>query len=162
MSRLVALLAIVGLLSASLASGGLAAPAGRKPDVAGKTLAGKRLSLKQLRGKWVLVNAWASWCGPCNDEAAEYAEFVRSNPSLRYVGLNVADTPSGARAFVKRYRWTWPSIVDRNRGLEARLGVTYQPVVVVIDPKGEVAGVHAGPGDADIWGELVEKAQART
>lgn len=94
----------------------------------------------------------------CNGEAVAYATFVRAHPKLRFVGVNVEDTVAGARAYVKRYRWSWPSLRDPDRDLEARLGVLFQPVVVVIDPRGRIAGIHVGRGSAADWEQLLRSA----
>jgi hypothetical protein len=73
------------------------------------------------------------------------------------VGLNVSDVPTAARSWVRRYRWTWPSIRDPNRELEGKLGVYGQPVIVLVDARGYVAGAHIGPGNAKAWNALAAK-----
>jgi cytochrome c biogenesis protein CcmG, thiol:disulfide interchange protein DsbE len=85
---------------------------------------------------------------------------VKSRPQARFIGINVDDTLPDARDYTKRYGWTWPSLQDPNRALAGKLGAAWQPVVVLVNPKGEIAGVHIGPGTAKAWGELLRKAMA--
>jgi hypothetical protein len=93
----------------------------------------------------------------CNGEAVAYAAFVDSHPEYEYVGLNVADTPGDARAYLRKYGWTWPQIEDPDRELEGRLGAVYQPVVIVLDEEGRIAARHIGGGDEAAWEALAEE-----
>lgn len=58
---------------------------------------------------------------------------------------------------MRRYGWSWPSLQDPNRKLAGKLGVYGQPVVVLVDAQGYVAGVHVGRGNAKIWAALAQK-----
>ena len=64
----------------------------------------------------------------------------------RFLGLNAADTRPTARAFLKRYGWTWPSIGDPQRRLARQFGVEYQPAVILIDAQGRVVARFEGYG----------------
>ncbi len=75
----------------------------------------------------------------------------------RFLGLNAADTPASARAFLKRYGWTWPSISDPQRSLARRFGVQYQPAVILIDGKGRFVAGFEGYGTPARWNELKNK-----
>jgi len=75
----------------------------------------------------------------------------------RFLGLNAADTPPNARAFLKRYGWTWPSISDPQRSLARRFGVQYQPAVILIDAKGRFVAGFEGYGTPARWNELRNK-----
>jgi hypothetical protein len=76
-----------------------------------------------------------------------------------FLGLNAADTPDGARAFVRRYRWTWPSIADPRRKRALRFGADYQPAVILVDARGRFVGGFQGAGTPAKWNAL--KAQLR-
>lgn len=69
----------------------------------------------------------------------------------------MADTSSRAREFVRRYGWTWPSIVDPARTRAKRLGAVYQPVTILIDAEGRIVGAHEGEGDAAAWEALADR-----
>lgn len=81
--------------------------------------------------------------------------------AYRFLGLNAADTNPTARAFVKRYGWTWPSIVDPRRTLARRLGVEYQPAVLLIDARGRFVAGFEGAGTPGLWNALKRKLSAR-
>lgn len=76
---------------------------------------------------------------------------------MRFLGLNAADTPDGARAFVARYGWTWPSLSDPQRALARRFGATYQPAFVLIDAKGRFVGGFQGAGSPARWNALTAR-----
>jgi peroxiredoxin len=115
------------------------------PDVAGSTLDGERLSLADLRGHVVVVNVWGSWCVPCREEAPDLARVARETRAqgVRFVGLDVRDNPASARAFVRRYGITYPSLVDSNGSLllafDGIIPISAVPSTVVIDPEGRIA-----------------------
>jgi hypothetical protein len=77
--------------------------------------------------------------------------------AYRFLGLNAADTGPGARAFVKRYAWSWPSIVDPQRRLARRFGANYQPAVILIDAQGRVVAGFEGRGTPALWNALKRK-----
>lgn len=84
---------------------------------------------------------------------------MKRHPEVEYLGLNAADTPDRARAFVEEFGWTWPSISDPERALAKRLGADYQPYFAAIDARGEVVAVHDGAGDAAVWSALLARLE---
>lgn len=91
-------------------------------------------------------------------EAGAYARWVnKQGKRIAFLGLNTADEPDRARDFQRRFRWTWPSLVDPGRTLANRLGATYQPAFVLIDARGRfVAGFQAA-GTPSRWNALLAK-----
>lgn len=75
----------------------------------------------------------------------------------RFLGLNAADTRPTARAFLKRFGWTWPSISDPQRRLARRFGVEYQPAVILIDAEGRIVAGFEGHGTPARWNALKSK-----
>jgi cytochrome c biogenesis protein CcmG/thiol:disulfide interchange protein DsbE len=127
----------------------------KAPPIAGVTIDGERVSLAQFRGRPVLINVWSSWWSTCNGEAVAYARWVgKQGRSLAFLGLNAADTHAGARAFVERYGWTWPSIRDPQRALARRFGATYQPAFMLIDARGRFVAGFEGAGAPERWNAL--------
>jgi peroxiredoxin len=110
------------------------------PDFTGTDLDGKPISLKDFRGHPILLNFWASWCGPCRAEQPGLTNVQNSLASkgLRIVGVTVRDNLSGARIYRDEFHVTYPSIFDQ----AARLGYAYQvdapPASVFIDADGIV------------------------
>ena len=77
--------------------------------------------------------------------------------AYHFLGLNAADTNGRARAFLKQYGWTWPSIRDPQRTLAHRFGATYQPAIILIDAKGRAVAGFEGAGTPALWNALKSK-----
>ena len=133
------------------------------PPISGPTLTGEALDLTSLRGKVVVFNSWASWCGPCADEAPQIAKFRASaDPAtVAVVGLDVSDKSGDAKDFVAKYGITYPSIVDPEGALLATVpGVppAALPSTVIIDADGRIAGRVIGATTAQQLRDLVAAA----
>lgn len=81
--------------------------------------------------------------------------------AYHFLGLNAADTNARARAFMKQYGWTWPSIRDPQRALAQRFGATYQPAVFVIDARGRYIAGFEGAGTPALWNALKRKLRTQ-
>jgi cytochrome c biogenesis protein CcmG/thiol:disulfide interchange protein DsbE len=105
-----------------------------------------RLQLSSLRGKAVVLNAWASWCGPCKEEAPYLEQVWRSNRDRDVVilGLDAKDFRGDARRFAERFGLTFPLVYDRPGDVVADFGITGFPETFVIDREGRVVRAFAG------------------
>src|SRR5205823_2916922 len=102
------------------------------------SLDGFRTLLAQLHGRPVVVNYWATWCGPCADEAPALASLARAYAGrVQFVGVDIQDDAAAARAWVRKYGWTYPSVSDPTKAIENGMGLIGQPVTVVYDPNGK-------------------------
>jgi cytochrome c biogenesis protein CcmG/thiol:disulfide interchange protein DsbE len=149
------LLAVVGLLGFGLVTkGGESIAVGDPvPDKELSRLDGTGSGeIADYRGRWVLVNFWASWCGPCRSEAPALEGFHRRHARDRFtaLGINLDDTTDDARAFVARYGLTYPQLRDGD-GRERRdaFGMTGFPESFVVDPDGKLALIRRGPVDEE-------------
>ncbi len=98
------------------------------------------LSLASYRGKPVVVNFWASWCGPCADEAPYLESFWRQNRAtgLVMVGVDANDYAGDARRFARKYGLTYPIIHDAHGSTLGHWGVGGLPATFVLDRRGRV------------------------
>jgi cytochrome c biogenesis protein CcmG, thiol:disulfide interchange protein DsbE len=124
------------------------------------------MSLASLRGKIVVLNFWASWCGPCKDEAPLLQEI-----SLQYadqgvvvLGIDSQDATSDGRAFADHYHLTYPLLHTAGSDLSHRWGVTGYPETFLIDRGGRVVrhfpGAVSGSDVTDALKPLLAKASA--
>lgn len=117
----------------------------RAPDASGRTMDGGNLSLRELRGHIVVVNVWGSWCGPCRKEAPDLVRLAREtqNKGVRFVGIDTRDNPTAARAFVRSFRITYPSIDDQSGTVLLQFAgvipISAVPSTLAIDPHGRIA-----------------------
>jgi thiol-disulfide isomerase/thioredoxin len=143
----------VGTVSVACSSGGSSAVAGTALPTSPSALPAVSLAqfrdmLAAQRGKPVLLNVWASWCGPCIKEAPALASLANEYASrVTFIGLDVNDPVANARAFIAKYRWSFPSVADPKGQVRNGLGYVGQPVTVLYDADGRSRFVQAGDID---------------
>jgi cytochrome c biogenesis protein CcmG, thiol:disulfide interchange protein DsbE len=144
---LVAALVIGALAAIELLTGGSDRHDRRAaPALPAEVLTPPRATLASLRGRPALVNFWASWCGPCIKEAPELRRMAgRLGGRARLVGVDWNDALGGARAFIRRNRWTFPNVRDGDGTVGNRYGLSGLPNTFVLDSGGRIVRVLRGP-----------------
>ncbi|HEU4356031.1 MAG TPA: TlpA disulfide reductase family protein [Actinomycetota bacterium] len=114
--------------------------------------------LEGLRGTPVVVNVWASWCGPCRLEAPGLAEVAAEyGDRVRFLGIDVLDARPDARAFIEEFGWPYPSLFDRTGAIRDSFGLIGQPHTLFYGADGALVDTHLGTITGD---QLREEVQA--
>ena len=114
------------------------------PDFTVQTLEGDAITLSELRGSPVVINFWATWCGPCRQEVPAFSAFATAHPEIPVLGLSVDDGPiSRVKRIVKEWSIAYPVAVV-GEALQAQYDISTLPTTVVIDENGKVTRVHVG------------------
>ncbi|OEJ25654.1 redoxin domain-containing protein [Streptomyces agglomeratus] len=122
------------------------------PKLDGKTLEGKKLDVRDLKGKVVVMNVWGSWCTPCRAEAPHFAKVAKEtkDKGVEFVGINTRDNSRGpALEFEEEWGVDYPSLYDPIGKLLLRfpkgsLNPTLVPSTIVIDREGKLAARYVG------------------
>jgi thiol-disulfide isomerase/thioredoxin len=120
------------------------------PEVSGTTLAGKHVTLASFRGSVVVINFWGSWCAPCRAEAPDLEALATRLQSrgVRFLGIDIQDTPAGADAFMHTFQITYPSLNDPGDEIALAFRGTVPPAAIpstlVIDRSGRIAARVVG------------------
>jgi thiol-disulfide isomerase/thioredoxin len=149
---LVRAVALVALSSALSAAPALAAEStGPAPDFVLDSNTGKPVKLSGLKGQVVMINFWATWCGPCRQEMplldSIYKQYKDKNFTL--LGVNVEPDPKLANDWLKKSPVSFPVLYDVKSDVSNLYKVSGMPSTVFVDKKGNVRVIHRGykPGD---------------
>jgi cytochrome c biogenesis protein CcmG/thiol:disulfide interchange protein DsbE len=133
------------------------------PEVTSQTVDGDRVGLAQFRGRWVLVNFFATWCVPCRQEHPELIRFSnqhRQTGDLEVVGVVYDDSLDAVRDFRRKEGGDWPLLVDTNGRIALDFGVSGVPESYLVSPDGKVAAKVIGGVQAAALDDLLAKVKA--
>jgi len=107
--------------------------------------------LSELRGKPLVINVWASWCGPCRAEMGSLERLSRrfGRNKLNVIGISTDDDAGAAARFLSQARITFDNYLDRNLLLENMLGASTIPLTILVDAQGRVVDKINGARDWD-------------
>lgn len=116
------------------------------PDFTVTGLDGETWELSKLRGNWVVLNFWASWCPSCWQEMPSLNRLWKTFRRRNFVmlGVNVQETRNAAREFARGHDLTFPIVLDPDGRLATSYRVTGIPETVIIDPNGRTLGKSIG------------------
>ena len=119
-----------------------------------------KLELASLRGKVVVLNFWASWCYPCNQEAPTLQAAARRwGKRVVVLGVDVNDPTSDARKFARKFKLTYPLVHDNHNVTSPKYGLTGLPETFFVDPGGRVVAHVAGQVTASQLRSGIDKAR---
>ncbi|MDA8080641.1 MAG: TlpA disulfide reductase family protein [Actinomycetota bacterium] len=131
------------------------------PQILGTSLDGKKVSLASYRGQFVLVNFFASWCTPCQDEEKALVQFANSNQGVSVLGVVFDDLNSSAAGFLHRYGATYQAVSDAKGQIALSYGVSQPPQTYLISPSGVVLTEIIGPVNLPSLDQLITIAKSR-
>jgi cytochrome c biogenesis protein CcmG, thiol:disulfide interchange protein DsbE len=113
---------------------------------------GAKRSLADYKGKVVVLNVWASWCGPCREESPLLQRWHQRMQSMggTVLGVDTLDIKDDALGFIKKYKLTYPQLNDREGTAIKKLGTAQYPESFVVDQQGRLRALQRGPVD-DAW-----------
>lgn len=113
-------------------------------------LLGSARSLASYRGKPLLINVWASWCGPCRAEMGSLQRLAqRYGKQFNVIGISTDDYRDRAHTFLRDAGIRFPNYIDRDLQLEIMLGADRLPLTLLVDANGRVLARHYGSREWD-------------
>ena len=138
--------ALIGMVSAQPAIAALPVVGSRAPDFALKSRAGHNVRLSELRGEVVLINFWASWCGPCRQELPLLEQLYQQyrEAGFTLLGVNIDENQANAEDMLQRLGVHFPALFDSDKRVSRLYDVDAMPATLLIDRDGRVRYVHRG------------------
>jgi cytochrome c biogenesis protein CcmG/thiol:disulfide interchange protein DsbE len=117
------------------------------PDFILTTFDGKQIDIKDLRGKVVVINFWASWCGPCEEEAVELEQTYQNfkDQDVVFLGVDFADTETEALAYLAKFNITYPNGPDLGTRISQAFRTRGVPETYIVGRDGMLVSVKIGP-----------------
>ncbi len=114
-------------------------------------LSGASRKLSEFRGKPLIINVWASWCGPCRQEMGSLERLNRrfGGKQFAMIGISTDDYPEAAKAFLKGNKTSFSHFIDKQLQLENMLGADRLPLTMLVDGKGRVLAKFYGAKEWD-------------
>jgi peroxiredoxin len=132
---------------------------GPAPDFALKSQSGENLRLSEFQGEVVMINFWASWCGPCRQEMPLLDELYTQYQPLGFtiLGVNVEEDSSKAKQLLKESPVNFPILFDNKSEVSKLYKVVAMPSTVLVDRDGNVRYLHQGykPGYEESYQQQV-------
>jgi peroxiredoxin len=156
----IAVLAAAALSVASISSAGIK-EAGPAPQFTLNARGGKAVNLAQYKGQVVMINFWATWCGPCRQEMPLLETIYKKYNKMGFtlLGVNVEPDPKPAEDWLKATPVSFPILFDTKSEVSKMYEVSGMPSTVIVDRKGNVRVIHHGykPGDENEYQDNIRK-----
>jgi len=137
------------LIAAAVASPAAITPSTKAPDFALRSLEGPNLRLQEQRGQVVMVNFWATWCGPCRVEMPHLARLYEKYHAsgFQLLGINIDEDPRQAATVAAKLGLRFPVLLDTEKKVSKLYDLSTMPSTVLIDRDGRVRYIHRGYRD---------------
>jgi len=131
------------------------------PDFTLASNQGKNIKLSELSGQVVMINFWASWCGPCRQEMPLLDALYKKYSPLGFtiLGVNVEEDSKPGKKLIRDLKVTFPILYDTSNKASKLYDVLAMPTTVIIDRNGRIRYVHKGyaPGYEDKYAKQISK-----
>ena len=119
---------------------------GKATDFTLKSRSGKNIKLSELRGQVVMINFWASWCGPCRQEMPLLEDLYKKYNALGFtlLGVNVEQDSSKANAYLRDISVSFPILFDTKNAVSKAYNISAMPSTVMVDRDGNLRYLHHG------------------
>lgn len=119
---------------------------GPAPDFTLKSKSGTNLRLSEYRGQVVMINFWASWCGPCRQEMPLLEDMYKRYAKLGFtiLGVNVDNDPGKANNYLNDVKVSFPILYDTSSSVSKLYNVSAMPTTVLVDKNGNMRFLHMG------------------
>ncbi len=116
------------------------------PDFTLRSNQGDNKKLSEYRGKVVLINFWASWCGPCQQELPKLSELkdLHDEYDFELLAINIDEEPKKALRLIKKLGLNFPVLFDEEKQVSKTYDIDAMPMTVIIDRHGEIRYMHRG------------------
>lgn len=135
---------------------------GAKPDFRLQTLDGRKLGPKDFLGEVVVIDFWATWCGPCRVQSRIIEPIFQDyqNKGVQFLAVNVGEDEATARKFAKEKPFPYPVLLDPDSKVSNSFEIYALPTMMVIDTKGKVTLIKSGVVDGPTLREAIKNAGA--
>lgn len=129
------------------------------PDFTGELMDGISITLSELQGKPVIINFWATWCGPCVKEMPAFERLKDDfGDKIGIIAVNCGDDAETVKDFVEENGYTFPVVLDEEYSISMLYPTNSIPYTVVLDAEGKVTHISTGALDADTMYERYKEA----
>lgn len=129
------------------------------PDFTGELIDGTSITLSELQGKPVIINFWATWCGPCVKEMPAFERLKDDfGDKIGIIAVNCGDDAGTVKDFVEENGYTFPVVLDEEYSISMLYPTNSIPYTVVVDAEGKVTHISTGALDADTMYERYKEA----
>jgi thiol-disulfide isomerase/thioredoxin len=142
-------LAVAALALAAGVASAAVTPSAGAPDFALPSLDGPNLRLQEQRGRVVMINFWATWCGPCRVEMPHLARLYEKyrGSGFTVLAVNIDEDPHKAASVAKQLGMRFPVLLDSEKKVSRLYDLSTMPSTILVDRDGRVRYVHRGYRD---------------
>ena len=117
------------------------------PDFEARSISGEQIDLGALRGSPVLINFWATWCGPCALEMPNLETIFESQRQrgLRVLAVNLGESSAEIAAWQQAYNLSYDLLIDQSQEIAALYHLRGQPSTYLVSPEGIITAIYFGP-----------------